>query len=212
MAMCTQLATAPHPSPAASTKFVAVNKHFTINGTLRGSTFGVAGATIALQRSTNNVTWLNVTTTTTNGSGHYQFSRSESTGRIYYYRAAYDGSAAYASATSTAVSVIVVSKASVLADLNALSATINNLPASAFVPGTKTAALTTIAAAEISVGLGSYNGAATTLQTSLLSRTSGCAATGKPDSSDWIRTCAAQAQVYPQVVNVIQEIQALEGS
>jgi hypothetical protein len=33
--------------------------------------------------------------------------------------------------------------------------------------------------------------------------------TGKPDSDDWVRTCAAQGQLYPQVQNLIQELKAL---
>jgi hypothetical protein len=37
----------------------------------------------------------------------------------------------------------------------------------------------------------------------------GCAKTGKPGSDDWVRTCAAQGQPYPQVQNLIQELQAL---
>ncbi|MGA2885559.1 MAG: hypothetical protein ABSE80_10450 [Halobacteriota archaeon] len=45
----------------------------------------------------------------------------------------------------------------------------------------------------------------------MLARTDGYAATGKPDNNDWVRTCAAQAQLYPQVQNLIQELQALQG-
>jgi len=106
----------------------------------------------------------------------------------------------------------VVSKASVLADFNALKATVNSLPNSAFTPGTKLSALAVINAAEINVKVGSYGGATQTLKNALLARTDGCVKNGKPDADDWVRTCAAQGVLYPQVNNLIQEIQALQGS
>jgi C1A family cysteine protease len=106
----------------------------------------------------------------------------------------------------------VVSKASVLADINALKNTINHLPNSAFIPGTKTALLSLVSVTELQVKFNLYGGAATTLQKAVLPRMDGCAKTGKPDSDDWVRTCAAQGQLYPQVQNLIQELQALQGS
>jgi glucose dehydrogenase len=92
---------------AASTTVVAVNKQFTINGTLSGSTFALAAATITLQRSTDNKTWNNVTTNVTNAMGSYQFSKNESAAGTYYYRTAYDGNASYNNATSNVVKVSV---------------------------------------------------------------------------------------------------------
>jgi outer membrane protein assembly factor BamB len=195
-----------------SSKFVAVNKQFSINGTLSAGTTSLAGATITLQRSTNNATWNNVTNTATNGAGQYQFSRSESTAHAYYYRTSYDGNATYANATSNVVSVKVVSKASILADLNTLSLAVLGTPSSAFIPGTKIATLAVIGATKVNFMVGSYGGATTELKSALLPRTDGCAKTGKPDSDDWVRTCAAQGQLYPQVQNLIQELQALQGS
>ena len=106
----------------------------------------------------------------------------------------------------------VVSKASVLADINALKNTINHLPNSAFIHGTKTALLSLVSATELQVKFNLYGGAATTLQKAVLPRMDGCAKTGKPDSDDWVRTCAAQGQLYPQVQSLIQELQALQGS
>jgi hypothetical protein len=106
----------------------------------------------------------------------------------------------------------VVSKASVLTDINALKNTINHLPNSAFIPGTKTALLSLVSATELQVKFNLYGSAATTLQKAVLPRMDGCAKTGKPDSNDWVRTCAAQGQLYPQVQNLIQELQALQGS
>ena len=106
----------------------------------------------------------------------------------------------------------VVSKASVLTDINALKNTINHLPNSAFIPGTKTVLLSLVSATELQVKFNLYGSAATTLQKAVLPRMDGCAKTGKPDSNDWVRTCAAQGQLYPQVQNLIQELQALQGS
>jgi len=194
-----------------SSKFVSVNKRFTINGTLSSGTTGLAGATITLQRSTNNATWNTVTTTTTNAAGQYQFSWSESSTGTYYYRTAYGGNATYINATSNVVSVKVVSKASVLADLNALQVTVMGISSSSFTPGTKVATLAVISAAEVNHRVGNPGAAATELK-ALLPHMSGCSATGKPNSNDWVRTCAAQAQLFPQVQNLIQELQALQGT
>jgi outer membrane protein assembly factor BamB len=92
-------ATAP---PTAS-----VNTHFTINGTVSGSTTGIAGATITLQRSTNNAAWKNVATTTTNAVGWHQFTTSESTAHTYYYRTTYAGNRMYTEARSNVLKVTV---------------------------------------------------------------------------------------------------------
>jgi hypothetical protein len=40
-----------------------INHNFTVYGTLSVGTLGVSGAKITLQRSTDNATWKNVTTT-----------------------------------------------------------------------------------------------------------------------------------------------------
>ena len=53
-----------------------------------------------------------------------------------------------------------------------------------------------ISAAEV-VRAGNYGAAATELKNALAPRTDGCNATGKPDSDDWVRTCAAPVQVCP---------------
>jgi hypothetical protein len=98
-----------------STATVHVNQNFIINGTLRTDTTGIAGANIALQRSVDNATWNNVTTTASDATGNYQFSKNESAAGTYYYRTAYDGNATYANATSSSVSVNVA--ASVVASV-----------------------------------------------------------------------------------------------
>ena len=194
--------------------FAAINRPFTINGTLNttGGT-AISGATIQLQKNVSG-TWANVTgkTNTTTSTGAYRISTSEPAVGTYQYRTIYAGNASVASATSPVVSVKVVSKASVLADLNALRLTVMGIPSSAFIPGTKIATLALISAAEINVRVGNPGAAATELKTALLPHISGCSATGKPDSNDWVRTCAAQGQLYPQVQNLIQELQALQGS
>jgi hypothetical protein len=173
----------------------------------------ILGATIQLQKNVSG-TWQNVTGkwNTTTSTGAYRISTSEPTTGTYQYRTTYAGNATYAGSSSTSVSVKVVSKASVLQDLNALKNTINHLPNSAFYPGTKTALLSLLSATELQVKFNLYGSAATTLQKAVLPRMDGCAKTGKPDSDDWVRTCAAQSQLYPQVQNLIQELQALQGS
>ena len=93
----------------ASPTTVTINQNFTINGTLRNGTTGVADATITLQRSTNNVAWTNVTTNVTDPTGTYQFSNNESAANLYYYRTAYDGNA-----TSNTVTVNVTKAATTL--------------------------------------------------------------------------------------------------
>jgi hypothetical protein len=94
-------------SATSSTTTAYVNQNFTINGTLSGSTFGLADATITLQRSTNNATYTNVTTNVTDTNGNYQFSNSESAAGTYYYRTAYAGNVSYNNATSNVVNVTV---------------------------------------------------------------------------------------------------------
>ena len=85
----------------------SVNQNFTVNGTLSASAVGMGNATITLQRSTDNVTWYNVTTNVTNATGGYQFSNNESAAGTYYYRTAYDENATYTTATSNVVNVTV---------------------------------------------------------------------------------------------------------
>jgi hypothetical protein len=76
----------------------------------------------------------------------------------------------------------------------------------------KVATLTVISATEVNVRVGSYARAVTELKSALLPRMDGCANTGKPDSNDWVRTYAAQGQLYPQVQNLMWELGQLQGS
>ena len=201
-------------SATANPTTVAINKPFTISGTLN-TTDGtpIAGATIQLQKNVSGV-WMNVAgkTNITTSNGAYRIGTSEPTAGTYQYRTTYAGNDTYVGTNSSSASVKVVSKASVLADINALTFTVLGTPSSAFAPGMKVTTLAVISATEVNVRVGSYAGATTELKSALLPRMDGCARTGKPDSDDWVRTCAAQGILYPQVQNLIQELQALQGS
>lgn len=201
-------------SAAANRTVVAINNPFTINGTLN-TTDGtpIAGATVQLQKNISG-TWQDapLKTATTTASGTYRISTSESTVGTYQYRATYAGDDTYVGNNSTSVSVKVVSKASVQQDFATLRTTFNNQPNSAFMPGTKSALIAVLNAAELQMRYGHYSAAAYTLQYQFLVRTDGCALRGTPDTADLVRTCAAQGQLYPQVQNLIQELNALQGS
>ena len=92
----------------ASTATPAVNQNFTINGTLKGGTTPIAGATIQLQKNISG-TWTNVTgkTNKTQSGGAYNITTSELTAATYQYHTTYAGNATYASATSSVVTVSV---------------------------------------------------------------------------------------------------------
>ena len=103
---------------AASTTVVAVNKPFTINGTLSGSTTGTAGATIQLQRNVSG-TWQNLTGkwNTTTSTGAYSISTSEPAAGTYQYRTYYAGNATSTNATSNVVKVNVIAPATAAGNL-----------------------------------------------------------------------------------------------
>jgi hypothetical protein len=60
-----------------------------------------------------------------------------------------------------------------------------------------------------SITAADYAAALDQLQNDILAKTDGCAKAGAPDSNDWIRNCNAQGQVYPQIVDLINEVKAL---
>ena len=60
-----------------------------------------------------------------------------------------------------------------------------------------------------SIQAGNYAGALSQLQNDILGKTDGCANSGAPDNNDWIKDCASQAVVYPQVLNAIAAVRAL---
>ena len=91
-----------------------------------------------------------------------------------------------------------------------LIASINNLPAAAFKNKNMRKALTNKLYAVISMlDQGYYAEALEKLQNDILKKTDGCAVKGKPDSNDWIKDCGAQAQIYPDVVDIIGLLQEM---
>ncbi len=68
-----------------------------------------------------------------------------------------------------------------------------------------------LTASELQLQYGKYSDAAHTLQSKFLKRTDGCELRGTPDTTDLVRTCTAQGKLYPQVLNVVLELQALQG-
>ena len=56
---------------------------------------------------------------------------------------------------------------------------------------------------------GNYAVALDKLQHDILAKTDGCANAGVPDSNDWIKDCASQAQVYPLILEVIEILRGL---
>ncbi len=103
----TNVAKMPTALTIAAPASALMMQNFTVNGTLSASAVGIGNVTTALQRSTDNATWTNVTTNVTNTTGGYQFSNNESAANTYYYRAVYDGNATYTNATSNTVNVTV---------------------------------------------------------------------------------------------------------
>jgi hypothetical protein len=94
--------------------------------------------------------------------------------------------------------------------LQAVAAQLQSLPAGAVTAGGNTNALTqflsnVVAALQSSNGTGAHR----QLQQAI-SRTDGCALQGEPDGNgpgrDWITTCAAQEQIYLQLVAVLAAI------
>jgi 5-hydroxyisourate hydrolase-like protein (transthyretin family) len=89
---------------------VPVNTPFWINGTLSENTSGsgISGQIVTLHsNSTGN--WTTLNTTTTNLSGNYSFSVSESVNGTYYYQTTYAGTSSILPATSNEVTVTVTS-------------------------------------------------------------------------------------------------------
>jgi len=61
--------------------------------------------------------------------------------------------------------------------------------------------------ADIEAGL--YVDALSKLKNDVLKKTDGCAATGAPDATDWIKDCVAQGEVYVIIMDAIALLQAL---
>jgi 5-hydroxyisourate hydrolase-like protein (transthyretin family) len=134
----TPIATSLNATANVST--TKINTPFTINGTLSENPSGapIAGQTITLQVSTNTLTgtlqgiedgtWTNVTTTTTNSSGFYQFNLSEPVAGHYWYRTAYDGNAIDSNAIGVVVGGVQVGTQTSLTAAANVTSTVVNAP------------------------------------------------------------------------------------
>jgi hypothetical protein len=58
---------------------------------------------------------------------------------------------------------------------------------------------------------GIYAGALSKLENDILLKTDGCGESGEPDKSDWVITCEAQEQIYPLVIETIEDVKSLMG-
>jgi hypothetical protein len=108
----------------ASVTSTVIHTPFTVNGTLSENTSGnvIPGQIITLQENESG-TWTTVNTTTTNSSGFYQFTQSESTAGAYQFRTTYDGNTIYSNAVSIVVGVQVGTQTSLNATVNGVTST-----------------------------------------------------------------------------------------
>jgi hypothetical protein len=53
---------------------------------------------------------------------------------------------------------------------------------------------------------GLYREAKSALESGIIKKVDGCAKNGAPDKNDWIITCDAQNQVYPNILSAIDEL------
>ncbi len=53
---------------------------------------------------------------------------------------------------------------------------------------------------------GLYNDALHKLENDILAKMNGCALLGEPDKNDWIKTCQAQSQIYPLIIETIENV------
>ncbi|GAG20988.1 unnamed protein product, partial [marine sediment metagenome] len=54
-----------------------------------------------------------------------------------------------------------------------------------------------------------YEEALNKLQNDILQKTDGCAETGEPDKNDWIITCEEQGELYPLIIETIENVRNL---
>jgi hypothetical protein len=87
---------------------------------------------------------------------------------------------------------------------------INGLPPASFKNPNMANALTNKIAAMIQmIERGDYAEALDKVKNDILAKTNGCATVGAPDKNDWITDCAAQAQVYPYLIEVRTMLQQM---
>ena len=73
----------------------------------------------------------------------------------------------------------------------------------------KNALLNKINAVQQMIDEGRYAEALNKLQNDILAKMNGCAETGEPDKNDWIITCEGQEQIYPLVIETIENVRGL---
>ena len=134
-------------------------QNFTVSGKLTSGGKPLTGQHITLQRSTDNMTWTNLTppvAKTTNATGGYSFSINETASGVYYYHATYAGNTTYLNATSNVVKVTVTKIPTALTATAPTTATHNT----AFtVKGTLTATSTRVGIGNAPLTLLKYNAA-----------------------------------------------------
>ncbi len=100
---------------------------------------------------------------------------------------------------------------SVVEHTEAIQQTIkNDVPATAFKNPNMAGAFNNKLSAVINdINAGNYANAISKLQKDLIPKTDGCAVSNAPDSNDWVKTCPEQAQIYPQLISLLNELQQL---
>jgi hypothetical protein len=73
----------------------------------------------------------------------------------------------------------------------------------------KNALLNKINAAQEMIADGLYEEALDKLENDILTKMNGCAETGEPDKNDWIITCEGQSQLYPLIIEAIENVKGL---
>lgn len=88
--------------------------------------------------------------------------------------------------------------------------TINGVPPTAFKNANMARALTNkLEAVRRNVQAGNYADALNQVENDLIPKTDGCATGGAPDNNDFITDCTAQNQIYPQLVDLRDQLSAL---
>lgn len=89
---------------------------------------------------------------------------------------------------------------------------IANIAPSAFKNATmQNAVLNKLNAVIANLEAGNYLDALGQLQNDILGKTNGCFNSGVPDKNDWILSCSDQNSVYPALLSIITEVEALLG-
>ncbi len=106
------------------------------------------------------------------------------------------------------LSITVVSSADpIILDLITAMNAINALDGSVFKSRNLKKVLTTkINTAIAYIDQGLYREAKSALESGIIKKMDGCAKNAAPDKNDWIITCDAQNQVYPNILSAIEEL------